>query len=754
MQNFKLGISALALSISLVCSSAAHAQLDEIVVTAQKKEESIQDAPLSVTAYSAEALENQGIATLTDLSVQAPSLQFYDFPTSTSNISLFLRGFGNTDSQTLTIDNPVGLYVDGVYIARTSGATLDVLDLERVEILRGPQGTLFGRNSSAGAVNFITKAPASETSGSVYAGIGNYGQLKAGATVNLPVSESVRLKGSVGISEFGGWVDNEGPNNAANGNDFYQNDQIGFRLTGEVDIASDVTARYTFDRSESDGSAPYYQQNAAERQTSTTNFLAGGFVSSVPWEYELPESNTTTSGHNLTVDWEIGENLALKSITAFRTMEELAIQNWSDTLFFATTVDWETEAFSQEFQLSGSAADDQLEFIFGAYHFEEDGNKAEEQFTNGVSFAPDALAAPLVDTSILMGGNNLGIHTVDTELTSQAVFGQATYSPNGMDNRLDLTLGLRYTDDDREAIRGVDAANPSIQFQPGSNSLSYSRLDYTAVADYALSDNVNAYVRTATGYRAGGSGERTLNFGLTFDEEESTSYEVGFKSELFDRRLRLNAALFTTDYDNLILTISGLPPIDTPMGQTLNLASFVENVNAGQASTTGLEVDVTTSIADNGFITLNYAYVDSELSDVIVPQGSFLLSGFPAGPVDLRGQDISATTFIAQAPEHAFSAAFDYGVPLSNGMTLDLHANYSWRDEVLSQPSLGLPVKSLGLLGARVALSDISVGEMNATLSIWGKNLTDEEKIVYDLSTLGFQYTRPTTYGVDLKVNF
>ncbi len=147
---------------SSVMSGAAFSQLEEVVVTAQKRVESLQDTPLSIVAFSESMLENQGIESLTDLAITAPSLQLYDFPTSTSNISLFLRGFGNTDSQTLTIDNPVGVYIDGVYIARTSGATINVLDLERVEILRGPQGTLFGRNSSAGAISFVTRKPAEE----------------------------------------------------------------------------------------------------------------------------------------------------------------------------------------------------------------------------------------------------------------------------------------------------------------------------------------------------------------------------------------------------------------------------------------------------------------------------------------------------------------------------------------------------------------------------------------------------------------
>jgi len=163
----------------------------------------------------------------------------------------------------------------------------------------------------------------------------------------------------------------------------------------------------------------------------------------------------------------------------------------------------------------------------------------------------------LASTSALLGGNNLGIHLIDTDLESQAVFGQLTYIPEFLDSRLSLTGGLRYTEEEREAVRAEDPANPSIQFFSGQNSLSYDRIYYTLVADYSLTDEMSAYLRTATGYRAGGAGERTLNVDLTFEEEDNVSYEIGLKSEFLDRRLRVNAAAFVTDYDNLVLTISG-----------------------------------------------------------------------------------------------------------------------------------------------------------------------------------------------------
>lgn len=743
MQTTRKVLTLSVLMASGLVAQGAAAQLEEVVVTAQKRTESLQDAPLSVAAYSETMLENQGITTLTDLSVQAPSLQSYDFPTSTSNIALFIRGFGNTDSQTLTIDNPVGVYIDGVYIARTSGATIDVLDLERVEILRGPQGTLFGRNSSAGAVSFITKKPAEEFQGKLEGGFGNYGSWNGGVTLDAPIAPTLRTKLSYRASGIDGWVENKGPNPVVGqpSEDFYQNDQEGYRLAVAWDALDSLTVDYSYDHSEIDSTAPYYQQDPSERQEETTHLFLGGGA----YRYVLPESDTTQKGHNLTVSWDVSDNVTLKSITGYREMEEYAIQNWSDTLFFATALDWSTEAFSQEFQVLGSAMDARLDYILGYYYFDEDGDKSEEQWTNANSLALDALAEPLASTSVLMGGNNLGVHVIETSLESQAVFAQATYTPDLLDSRLSLTGGLRYTEDEREATRSVDPANPSIQFFPGQNSLDYDRIDYTFVADYAVNDDMSVYFRTATGYRAGGSGERTLDFGLTFEEEENVSYEVGFKSELLDRRLRINAAAFMTDYDDLVLTISGRPPL---------FASYVENTNAGEAEVDGVELDVVGLIGDATTLTFSYTYLDSELQDVVVPDDSFLLSGPPASQVDLRGVDITDTTFIPFAPENAYSIALDHSIPLNGGASIDLHLNYGWRDELFSQAGMGLPVEDIGMLGARVALTDWQVAGTRLTLAAWGKNLTDEEEVVYNLSDFGFQYNRPRTYGMDLQLEF
>ncbi|MBA6412366.1 TonB-dependent receptor [Parahaliea sp. F7430] len=715
------------------------------MISAQKKTESLQSAPLSVAAFSESMLESQGISSLSDLSLQTPSLQSYDFPTSSSNLSIYVRGFGNGDSQTLTIDNPVGLYIDGIYLARTSGATIKLLDLERIEILRGPQGTLFGRNSSSGAVSFISRKPSDEFGAKVEAGAGNFGSWNAGFTIDAPISSELRTQFSYLNDKTDGWVKNRGPKInpvKQSSENYYMSDQEAYRFALNWDILDNLDLEYSYDLADADGTPPYYQLNRNSRQKKTTNLLTGGSS----YRYVLPKSNTESSGHRLALNWVISDQLELKSITGYRKMDERSVQNWADTLFYAIDLDWSTKSTSQEFQLLGNAFDNRLDFIAGYFYFKEKGKKREEQFSsfNGLEvYALDPLAKPAASQSALLGGTSLGATLFDTELTSQAVYAQASYTPDILDSRLTLTAGLRYTEDERDALRALDPNKPHIIFQPGTNSLDFDRTDYTLVLDFAITDEINSYARYATGYRAGGSGERTLSFDLTFDNEESSAFELGLKSELFDRRLRLNTALFFTDYDDLIVTYDS---------SKAGFSSFIENVNAGKAKVDGLELDIIGLIGEASTITFNYTYLDSEVTKVIVPNNSFLLAGPPASDIDLRGQDLSDTFFFAQAPKHAYSLAIDHSWTLTNGMSLDAHLNYSWRDSVYSSPR-GLPVDELGLLNARISLSNIKLADSTLRVSAWGKNLTNESELIYDLQGLGFQFNRPPSYGIDLRLD-
>jgi iron complex outermembrane receptor protein len=754
----------------LMTGMSAQAELDEIVVSAQKRTETLQDVPLAVSALGKDELEAYSIATMADLTETLPYLHAYEFPTTTNNLSLFMRGMGNPDSQTLTIDNPIGVYIDGVYIARTSGALLELLDLERVEILRGPQGTLYGRNSTAGAINFVTEKPSDEFAARVSLGAGNDALFNASATIEGALSDSVSGKLSVLTSSEDGWVSNAGPNPVSQpAKDFYMTDQQAFRVSLRWQASDKILVDYSYDDAEIDATPQHYQAivpgtdlATVSRTESTSHVFLGG----TPFRYVVPESPSESRGHNLTITADINDTLAFKSITAHRSISEAAVQNWSDVLFFATDLLVKADSLSQELQLLGTAADGAFEYIVGAYYYEENGEKAEEQFLNFNAAVPvliqlDALAEPGVSSSLLVGGTSLGQFSFDADLRSIAVFAQATYA---FTDQLEVTAGLRYTDDDRDALRaGVLAIDPNdpfdqcfgqppglpsnttISFCSGVNQLSYSNTDVTLVADWAFSDDGSLYARYATGFRAGGSAERALNFAQTFDKETADTIELGFKSEVLEQRLRLNAALHRTVIDDFILTLNGPTP-DT--------AAFVENFNVGEATVQGLELDVLALLGERTTLTLNYAYLDWNLEDLVVPADSFLLSGLIPGTVDQRGQDISSTTFIPQTPDNAYTLALDHSLPLSNDARLDIHVDYVYRDKVFSQPARGLPVDGLGLVNARITWSGIDIGNADLDIAIWSKNLLDADKVIYDLNNFGVQFARPTTYGVQATLNF
>jgi iron complex outermembrane receptor protein len=703
--------------LALVAAEAdGPAVLEEVMVTAQKRSESLQDTPVAVTAYNEQSLETLGVSNLADLSIAAPSLQSYDFPTSANNLSLFIRGLGNLDSQTLTTDNPVGIYVDDVYIARSTGALVDLLDLERIEILRGPQGTLYGRNSSAGAIKFITKKPAAEQGFQVKSTLGNNGLASLAVSADIPVSDTFRTKVSVMSSTVDGWVENKGPNSTGGqaAEDFNAKDQSAARIALSWDASDTITVDYSFDYADVDSTPPYFQSasNTRDRLEETESILVGG-----SFKYVLPESDMEQQGHNLTITAQLNDTTTFKSISSYREMDDHVYQNWSDSLFFATDIAYSTEAFSQEFQLLGSV--DKLSYVAGLYYFSEDGDKFEAQYAN---LGTDALLEPMSEVSIAIGGNNLGYTQFSTDLTSTAVFGQGTYA---VTDQLNLTLGVRYTEDDREATR----SGTNFSFAAGSNDESFDNTDWTLIADYVVNDNINTYAKIATGYRSGGSSERAPNFAQTFEPEEVTSYELGVKSELMDRRLRVNAALFRTETDDAINTIGE--------------AALQETFNFGEVEIDGIELDILALVGETTTIGFNYVYLDGELSDVIVPAESTL---------NVPGADITDITYLAQIPENAYSITLDHGLTVAD-MSLNAHLDYSYRDEVNSSAVL-TPVGDLGLWNARLTWSDIAISDATASVSVWVKNLTDEEEIVYAFATGGSQFNTPRTYGVDFKVNF
>jgi iron complex outermembrane receptor protein len=679
------------------------------------------------------------------------------FPLTNNNYALFIRGIGNADSIGLTKDPTVGIYYDGVYAARSTGLLTDLADLERVEVLRGPQGTLYGRNTTAGAVNFITAKPTGEFGFKQSLQATSEDGWRAVSHLNLPRVGGFSAKITAAFSDSPGWVDNEGPNKipGLDYEDYYNQENEGYRIALRWEASKDLTFDYSYDYSDMETTPAYYQYlgptgipsvafqpitNSFQNRLEETRSPVGGGKTA----YYLPESETEVDGHNLTVNWVLNDNLTFRSITGYREFDDDTSQNFSQSFGgaspFEVHVVTDHEQFTQEFQLLGNY--ERVKWVAGAYYFEEEGKQVEAQYLDratvdltgiiaidlitGLPCSDGSTSAPFCTDFTAFFPLYLGQYTTEVENESWAVFGQATWTPDILDDRLDLTLGLRYTDDERESERSNDGLLWN-SFGPGATDSDLDELDYTVVVDYSWTDDVSTYFKVSTGFRSGGSSRNGIDFNRAFDEETLISYELGWKTELADNRLRLNGAIFHMEIDDIILDY--LPdPVFSPQ--------FVEVINSGDADVDGLEIDLQWLITEHVLLGLSYAYLDYDINDAIFPDGS----------------DRSNSTELLWAPENAYTVTFDWAIPVGYG-EWSLHLDYAWQDDqfALANTDAGeVVVDDFGVFNANVTLAGVEMLGGNWALMVYGENLTDEDDANYRIGATAATFMRPREYGVQV----
>ena len=749
--------------LSASCAGAAFAQLEEVVVTAEKRSASLQETPIAITAYDATNIEAMGIDTVRDIGQLTPSVQTPTYPTSSNNLAFFIRGIGNTDSIILTKDNTVGVYYDGVYSGRHTGILSDLVDLERVEVLRGPQGTLYGRNTTGGAIRLVTRKPSGEFAFDQTLSTGNFGHLQSRTRIDLPDAGGLKASLSLAFGERDGWVENGGEGALPGGpyNDFYAEEQRGLRLALRYDGIDGLLVDYSYDYSDMDTTPPYFQYSGPagpglaitggpivtsyrDRVEETVDAATGGRRA-----YYLPLTKTESDGHALTVSYELSDSLSLKSITALRGFDDDLSQNFARSFGGASPFEVNTvteyEQFTQELQILGSY--DRLEFVAGLYYLEEDGTALERQYLDRALYDSSGVVAFDSNGPCVSGAFGspppvcnvldpfffpvfLGEFTVDSDVESWAAFGQATWTPAAFGDRLDLTLGARYTSDERRATRVTDGLlwNP---VNAGDNAVDIEQPDWSATANYRWREHVATYLRIATGFRSGGASPKAPDFSQTFEEETLLSYELGLKSELLDRRLRVNAALYRTEIDDIILDY--LPdPVNAP--------SLVDIFNSGTAQIQGFELEALALIGERLQLGFNYNWLDSEIDDALFPDGS----------------DRTDTTVLTWAPEHAWSFSADYRQPLGAAALL-LHADYVWQDDQfgLANTDAGeVVVDGFGLLNARVAIDGIALAGGQWQLALWARNLLDADDVNYRIGQTSTAYLMPRTYALELRLRY
>ncbi|MEP3890542.1 MAG: TonB-dependent receptor [Hellea sp.] len=752
MTIMKLALGVSTLAISLAAGTAAHAQLDEIVVTAQKREQSIQDVPIAVTAIDQNYIESRNITSIKSLSSLAPNVKIENTPGNTSAAQISIRG-GVTINPALTWESTVGLYLNGSYIGKTQGSVFDVSDIERVEVLRGPQGTLYGRNTLAGAVNIITAKPTGEFGGKLKVGFGNYDSKMAKASVNLGQIGPIKAKVSGLIEKRDGFVKavenpfpgvfTAGPLNAQR--EYESLDKKSAMLALSADLTPKLTLDYTFDYSEADQEPAFSQivsvsENNIFDPNSPAYAFGGAFfpldlyvnadrqftgTTDSPNIYEISK----VQGHNLTATYDAGFG-EVKSITSLRKM------TWDDGLdldgsplpLAHTQRLSDYDSFSQELQLTGSA--DRLNYVVGAYYFKDDG------FTN--------------NPQTFFGGASVFDSRAGFETDAKAVYGQLDYN---ITEDLSITGGLRYTEEEKT----IDRANiavvfmnlpPNTPFVPEGTTgkAKFDDLSPHVGINYAASDKVNLYAKYSKGFKSGGfNGEagsvvETLR---PYDAEKINSFEVGAKTRFWDGRAQLNASAFFNKHTDMQLSVF-----------TAEGAAASDVRNAGGANISGFELEGLFQLSEDFLLRGGLGTLNSKYTEFIE-----------------FGTDVKDDRAFPHAPKTTFSAGFDWDMIEGNwgGLTLTGDMNYSGQyftfpfslTPSAPQTAFNTQAPSRTILDARLAWKNIPIANQNVELAVWAKNLANEEYLTNFIDfgpgfgglTNGY-FGPPRTYGATLGVNF
>ncbi len=718
MPNHMTAVSVVALLANMAATpTLAQDRADaiaDIVVTAQKRAESLQDTPISIAAFSAKDLETKGINGLTDLRANVPNLQLTPFPNNAATTQIFMRGVGLADDQ-ITQDGGVAVYMDGVYVARSQGLAMEVADLERIEVLRGPQGTLYGRNATGGAINFITRRPDLRDFG--FKGqvtLGNYDNRRFKAAVNIPIGQTIALRLSYVNQQQDGFIDNPGTGVSRWGD----KDRQAMRADLLWQPSDRFSLRYNYDRTEI-GDTPTYVAFSPLHPLVIDRPKTGS-----PLVRDLLPNDITAQGHSLTGEWEASDDLTVRSITGYRKLDNFQNQDYLTGALGPFPLQKNSsrarqDQWSQEWQIVGDALDGGLQYVAGFYYFSESG----DNFSN--SYSPPTLTRSFTAA------------TIDNR--SYALFGQATLTPQALDQRLHLTVGLRQSWDKREATlaRQTQVNGGPIMTVPGLGDGSRRFKDFSPsfVVAYDASDDANLYAKAVKGYKSGGYNVRASSidrFDRGFGPETLWSYEAGVKSEWLDKRLRFNAAGFISKYSDIQVNVQSDPT---------NIR-LTDVLNAGSATVKGVEMDLTLAPARDLRLTVNYGYLLARYKEII----------------DATGANIAVNYRFTNAPRHSIALDLTYDLPRLPVGRLSANLNYTAQSDKYTNATITSGryiIGDYGLLNGRLTLTDIP-GVTGVRASLWGRNLTDKNYYVmqFNVGRPGALFGEPRTYGIDLSVEF
>jgi iron complex outermembrane receptor protein len=731
--------------------------IEEVTVTAQKREESLQEVPIAITAISGEVLREDGVVTLHDISEKIPNMVFSAFSVGQPEIAI--RGIGTKEDGAAASDSTV-VSVDDIYIAARTAQVFDIFDLERIEVLRGPQGTLYGKNSIGGSINFVTTKPTADTHIRVAQTVGDFGRFDTGGLITGALGDNLAGKFSFSRRKFDGYLDN-----LLFDEKWGEADTLAMRAQLLWTVAEKVDILFGADYSDDDigatnrepigSTGPLHDCGCVSDPVAVNEALGGAGDAHDTLAETEGFTDRQVFGINAKVMWDIG-NMEFVSITSYRESDFDWLED-SEGLPPSPYVDLtgvsgpgagvgltrpaeegfsfdindsaveETEQFTQEFRLTGQSTRG-IMWVAGVFFSKEDITRSER-------FAFTALGGPGEDQLSDYQANQ------ENDATSWAVYGQATYP---VTERMNLTGGLRYSYDEKKIL--VDNVRFSgipllLQaFDPASAKEDWNNVSGRLALDYSINDDAMVYGSISTGFKSGGfTGAATTQERATtpFDEETAISYEVGLKGLWANRRLQTNMAAFFTDYDDLQVT-----RFFQPEGGTLG--EFITE-NAGKAEIKGFELEVVGLLTDSFEVGGSFAYLDAEYTEFF-------------GTPSITGTGDFSGNVMRQAPEYSFYLYARYTFTLQNSSQISAKVDYAYQDDMFFDPNNN-PITispSYDLWNARLAWTSAN---KNWEVAGWIKNIGDEDYNHHAFSQRGSRiafgrFGPPRHYGVTVTYNY
>jgi len=720
-------------------ASADNDAVTDIVVTATRTETRLQSTPIAATAMSGDTLRANNVSSLADVSAYVPSLSIGTRSgTGSAGGSVSIRGMGvdATDSSAA-----VGIYVDDVYFSSGRGNLLGLLDVDRIEVLRGPQGTLFGRNTIAGAIQYATHNPESVFGGYMDAKAGNQGLASLQGAINLPVSQTFALRVAAMYDTEGGYV-HDNLANIDRGKVDTSAVRVKAKWTPTSDLTVDLKGEYLHQVSNGrpvlvdaynnnaqfvyfagfSGAANTFTKAVISPNMNPGHFASAGF--SAPDYFRF-----TTYSLQGEITYRLSDQLTLKSITSgawYQSRLAQDIDNSPLSILSTQPAHDDTSVITQELQLSGHVADDRLKFTLGGYYYNSKNRQNPGQ----------GIVSGLAPVAYFYGNPALNI-------VSEAIYGQATFN---LTDQFSLTGGLRYSHESNTSwLIGLTKPN-KVSFD---NVSPHIGLNFQATPDVLL------YAKASRGFRAGGISPNAAlpNNGLAFAPETAWTYEAGLRMEFLDHKLRFNPTVFQTDWKNI--QFNNLIPV---AGTVAAVTS-----NAGNARIKGFELEAEIVPTSNLHLTGSMSVLDSHYTSVSNLPFFTWPNGFTLGPVTPPTvlPNILTTTPLQRAPKFKFSVGARYALPLANDSKLTFSTDYSWTDQQRSAVTISdqVVMPSFGLLNARLQWD--APGGMTS-LAVYGTNLTNQYYLIggvdfaggYTTGTRQLDPGRPRQIAFEARLKF